>query len=104
MAGTVAEVGDLIVDKDEALQVSGGCGPLDDPLAPLRRQIRILCRAVEALVLSMLDIQAHSHPGRAIRTGLVGDPVPTHLCDALRLCREQEGDAGACAKALGATF
>jgi hypothetical protein len=65
---------------------------------------RFLRPVVEALVLAMLDIQAHSHPGRAIRTGLVGDPVPTQLRYARRLCREQEGDAGTCTKALGATF
>jgi hypothetical protein len=53
--------------------VTGGCGPLDDPLAPQRRQVRILCPVVEALVLAMLDIQAHPGPGSAIRTGLVGD-------------------------------
>jgi hypothetical protein len=39
---------------------------------------RFLRPVVEALVLAMLGNQAHSHPGRAIRTGLVGDPVPTH--------------------------
>jgi hypothetical protein len=67
------EVGDPIVDKDEALQVSGGCEPLDDPihhpLAPPRRQMCILCPVVEALVLPMLDIQAHPGPGRTLRTG-----------------------------------
>ena len=65
---------------------------------------RFLRPVVEALMLAMRDIQAPSHPGRAIRTGLVGAPVPTHLCYARRLCREQEGDAGTCTKALGATF
>ena len=45
------EVGDLIVDKDEALQVPGGCGPLDDLLVPLRRQMRILRPIVEAHVV-----------------------------------------------------
>jgi hypothetical protein len=53
------EVGDPIVDKDEALQVSGGCeplhDPLHDPLAPPRGQVRILCPVVEALVLAMLE-------------------------------------------------
>ena len=73
LGGKSVEVGDPIVDKDEALQVSGGCEPLHDPLAPQRRQERILCPVVEALVLSMLDIPAHPGPGRAIRTGLVGD-------------------------------
>ena len=74
------EVGDPIVDQDEALQVSGGCEPmLHDPLVPPHRQMRILRPVVEALVLAMRDIQAPSHPGRAIRTGLVGDPVPTHF-------------------------
>jgi hypothetical protein len=53
--------------------VSGGCEPLDDPLAPQRRQMRILCPVVEALVLAMLGNQAHPGPGRAIRTELVGD-------------------------------
>ena len=67
------EVGNGIVDKDEALQVSGGCAPLDDPLAPQRRQMRILCPVVETLMLAMLGNQAHPGPGRAIRTGLVGD-------------------------------
>jgi hypothetical protein len=61
--GTVVEVGDPIVDKDEALQVLGGCEPLDDPLAPPRRQVRILCPVVEVFVLAMLDI--HAHPVRA---------------------------------------
>jgi hypothetical protein len=37
------EVGDPIVDKDEALQVSGGFEPmLHDLIAPPRRQMRIL--------------------------------------------------------------
>ncbi len=67
------EVGDPIVDGDEALQVSSGCEPLHDPLAPPRRQARILCPVVEALVLAMLDIHAHPGPGSAIRTWLVGD-------------------------------
>jgi hypothetical protein len=44
--GDSLEVGDLIIDEDEALQVSGGCEPLDDPLAPQRRQMRILCRPI----------------------------------------------------------
>jgi hypothetical protein len=74
------------VDKDEVLQVSGGFEPLDNPLAPPRRQVRILCPVVEALVLAMLDIHAHPGPGpgRAIRTGLVGDH---HACvrDSLRM-------------------
>jgi len=34
---------------------------------------RFLRPVVEALVLAMLDIQAHPGPGRAIRKGLVGD-------------------------------
>jgi hypothetical protein len=75
--GDSLKVGDPIVDKDEALQVSGGCeplhDPLHDPLAPPRRPMRILCPVVEALVLAMLGIQAHPGSGRAIRTGLVSD-------------------------------
>ena len=72
-AGKSVEVGDPIVDGDEALEVSGGFEPFHDPLAPQRRKVRILCPVVEALVLAMLDIQAHPGPGSALRTGLVGD-------------------------------
>jgi hypothetical protein len=33
------EVGNRIVDEDEALQMSGGYEQLHDPLAPPRRQV-----------------------------------------------------------------
>jgi hypothetical protein len=56
--------------------VSGGCeplhDPLHDPLAPPRRQVRILCPVVEALVLAMLDIQAHPD-GRVPVRGVASD-------------------------------
>ncbi len=58
------EGGDRIVDKDEALH---------DDLAPLRRQVRILCPVVEVFVLAMLDIQARIRPSRTVRSELVGD-------------------------------
>jgi hypothetical protein len=65
--------------------------------------MRILCPVVEALVLAMLDIQAHSHPGRAIKPGLSVTLSRRTFVLRGRLCREQEGDAGTCTKALGAT-
>ena len=76
------EVGDRIVDKDEAPQVSGGCEPLDDPLhdplAPPRGQVRILCPVVDALVLAMLEGHTHPGPGSAVGTELVGDHHARH--------------------------
>jgi hypothetical protein len=74
--GDSLKVGNWIVDKDEALQVSGGCEPLDDPLHdPLalpRQQMCILCPVVEALVLPMLGIQAH-RDGRVTVRGVASD-------------------------------
>ena len=93
------------MDKDEALQVSGGYGPLDDPLAPLGRQMRILCPVVEALVLAMPEGQAHPGPGRAIRTGLVGDvellPAHASVCLAASSQTAQPGSTYFPVEAVG---
>ena len=67
------EVGNRIVDGDEALEVSGGLEPFHDPLSPPRRQMRILRPVVEALVLAVLEIHTHPGPGSAVGTELVGD-------------------------------
>ena len=74
--GDSLKVGNWIVDKDEALQVPGGCEPLDDPLhdplAPQRRQMPTLRPVVEALLLAMLGIQAHRE-GRVTVRGVTSD-------------------------------
>jgi len=66
------EVCDRIVDGDEPLKVSGGFEPLHDPLSSPCRQMRILRPVVEALVLSVLEIHAHSRPSRAVGPSPVG--------------------------------
>ena len=70
------EVGDRIVNGDKSLEVSGGFEPLHDLLSPPRRQMRILRSVVEALMLAVLEIHAHSRPRRAVGAELVGDHHP----------------------------
>jgi hypothetical protein len=48
------EIGNRIVDKDEALQVSGGCEPLDGLRSTQRRQMRILRPVFSARLLRPL--------------------------------------------------
>ena len=53
------EIGELIVDGQEALGLSRRFEPLHDPLTPPCRLTGIFCTVVQAFVLAMLDVQRH---------------------------------------------
>ena len=73
MARQAEQVGDWIVNSDEAQYVTGGFEPLHDPLTPPRRLMRILRPIVEPFVLAMLDREPGTPARSAIGTELVGD-------------------------------
>jgi hypothetical protein len=104
------EIGDRIVDKDEALQVSGGCEPLDDLLASQRRQMRVLCPVVETLCWRCSTFRpipvraAPSEPGlsatitRGVRDYLAVAAAAGHAC-----CHQGAGQPNPCRDHGGAT-
>jgi hypothetical protein len=73
VAGKVEEIGDGIMDRDEALQLPRRFEPLHDPLSPPRWPMRILRAIVEPFMLAMLERHAHGHARRAVGTKLIGD-------------------------------
>lgn len=72
-AGKMEEIGELIVNGQEALRLSRRFEPLHDPLSSRRRLIRIFRSIVQAFVLAMLGLQRHVPAGRAIRGQFVRD-------------------------------
>ncbi|KAF0124252.1 MAG: hypothetical protein FD148_2525 [Methylocystaceae bacterium] len=72
-AGKMEEIGELIVNGQEALRLSHRFEPLHDPLSSPRRLMRIFRSIVQAFVLAMLDLQRHVPAGRAIRGQFVRD-------------------------------
>lgn len=69
----VKEICDLIVNRQEPLDLSRRFESLHDLLASPRRLMGILGSIVQPLMLAMLDTQAHVFARRAIRFELVGD-------------------------------
>ena len=67
------EVGDRIMDRDEALQLPRRFEPLHDPLSPPRWLMGIFGSIIESLMLAMLELHAHVRARGAVRTELIGD-------------------------------
>lgn len=72
-AGKMEEIGELIVNGQEALRLSRRFEPLHDPLSSPRRLMRIFRSVIQAFVLAILDPQRHVPAGRAIRGQFVRD-------------------------------
>jgi hypothetical protein len=76
MARKVEEVGDWVVNGDEALEVPGRFEPLHDPLSSPRWLMRILGAIVEPLVLTMFEFHPHFRARSAVGAELIGDHYP----------------------------
>ena len=73
VAREVEEIGDLIVNGKEPLNLSRRFEPLHDPLASPCRQMGVLRTIVQSLVLAVLNFQTHVFARRAVGFELVGD-------------------------------
>ena len=76
MTGNMKEVCNRIVDRDEALQMSGRFEPLHDPLSSSDRLMGIFRPIVQAFVGTMLHTRHDLSPCRVIGSKLVGDHYP----------------------------
>ena len=76
MTREVEEVGDGVVDRNEALKMAGRFEPLHDPFSSPGRWVRIFGPVVEALVLAMFEGHAHAAAGGTVGSELVGDQYP----------------------------
>jgi len=91
----VKEVGDLIVDGQEALRLTSRLEALHDPLSPPCRLMRILCPIVQTLVLAMLEAKFHFPSRGGVGLELIGDHDARRLDGAFQeLHQETTRSAG----------
>ena len=76
MARKVEQVGDGIVNRDEALEMASGLKPFHDPFPSPGRLMRILSTLVEAPMLSMLKFHVHVAACSAVEPQLISDQHP----------------------------